>query len=129
MSTTRSPMTPPSPSDGDTSPASLGRKARSLLGGFALAATSLAVAALPPDLTRYQDRSTEVVDSNGRLLRAFTTNDGKWRLKTTADDVDPVYLALLKAYEDRRFDEHPGVDPLAALRAAEQWLSRGRIVS
>ena len=135
MSTTRSPMTPPSPSDGDTSPASLGRKARSLLVGLALAATSLAVAALtldrifPPDLTRYHDRSTEVVDSSGRLLRAFTTTDGKWRLKTTADDVDPVYLALLKAYEDRRFDEHPGVDPLAAVRAAEQWLSRGRIVS
>ena len=26
-----------------------------------------------------------------------------WRLKTTADDVDPVYLALLEAYEDSRF--------------------------
>jgi|FEC22Drversion2_1045045.scaffolds.fasta_scaffold02081_2 penicillin-binding protein 1C len=135
MSTTRSPMTPPSPSDGDTSPASLGRRARGFFVGFALIATSLAVAALaldrifPPDLTRYHDRSTEVVDSNGRLLRAFTTIDGKWRLKTTVDDVDPVYLALLKAYEDRRFDEHPGVDPLAAVRAAEQWLSRGRIVS
>jgi penicillin-binding protein 1C len=128
-------MTPPSPSDGDTSPASLGRKARGLLVGLALAATSLAAGALaldrifPPDLTRYHDRSTEVVDSSGRLLRAFTTTDGKWRLKTAVDDVDPIYLALLKAYEDRRFDEHVGVDPLAALRAAEQWLTRGRIVS
>jgi hypothetical protein len=27
----------------------------------------------PPDLERYQARSTEVVDANGRLLRAFTT--------------------------------------------------------
>ena len=101
----------------------------------ALAATSLAAGALaldrifPPDLSRYHDRSTEIVDSNGRLLRAFTTADGKWRLKTTVDDVDPVYLALLKAYEDRRFDDHWGVDPLAAVRAAEQWIDRGRIVS
>ena len=108
---------------------------RGLLAGLALAATSLAAGALaldrifPPDLSRYHDRSTEIVDSNGRLLRAFTTADGKWRLRTAVDDVDPVYLALLKAYEDRRFDDHWGVDPLAAVRAAEQWINRGRIVS
>jgi penicillin-binding protein 1C len=108
---------------------------RGLLVGLGLTAASLAAGALaldrifPPDLTRYNDRSTEVVDSSGRLLRAFTTGDGKWRLKTTVEDVDPVYLALLKAYEDRRFDDHFGVDPLAAVRAAEQWISRGRIVS
>ena len=108
---------------------------RGLLVGLALAAASLAAGALaldrlfPPDLSRYHERSTEVVDANGRLLRAFTTADGKWRLKTTVDDVDPVYLALLKAYEDRRFDDHWGVDPLAAVRAAGQWIGRGRIVS
>ena len=61
----------------------------------------------PPNLARYHERSTEVVDANGRLLRAFTTTDGMWRLKTTVDDVDPVYLALLKAYEDSRFDSIP----------------------
>jgi len=110
----------------------LGRKAFTIL---SLVAASLAAGALaldrlfPPDLTRYNDRSTEIVDSAGRLLRAFTTADGKWRLKTTIDDVDPTYLALLKAYEDRRFDDHFGVDPLAVVRAAEQWISRGRIVS
>jgi len=106
-----------------------------LLAGFAVAATTLAATALtldrlfPPDLSRYQDRSTEVVDANGRLLRAFTTADGKWRLKTSVDDVDPLYLGLLKAYEDRRFDSHWGVDPLATLRAAGQLAERGRIVS
>src|SRR5262245_29942100 len=133
MSTTRSPMTPPALRA--TSPASLERKMRGVLVAFALAATSLLAGALaldrifPPELARYNDRSTEIVDSSGRLLRAFTTADGKWRLKTTVDDVDPVYLALLKAYEDRRFDDHWGVDPLAAARAAGQWLERGRIVS
>jgi penicillin-binding protein 1C len=106
-----------------------------LLVCFGLIATSLLAGALaldrlfPPDLARYHDRSTEIVDANGRLLRAFITADGKWRLGTTVDDVDPVYLGLLKAYEDRRFDDHWGVDPLAALRAAEQWIKRGRIVS
>ncbi len=108
---------------------------RPLLAGLAVAATTLAATALtldrvfPPDLSRYHDRSTEVVDGNGRLLRAFTTADGKWRLKTAVDDVDPLYLGLLKAYEDRRFDSHWGVDPLATLRAAGQLAERGRIVS
>ena len=108
---------------------------RRVLAVAALAVTSLAAGALaldrlfPPDLSRYHARSSETVDANGRLLRAFTTADGKWRLKTTVDDVDPVYLALLKAYEDRRFDDHWGIDPLAATRAASQWIARGRIVS
>jgi penicillin-binding protein 1C len=108
---------------------------RRFLAVTALVATSLAAGGLaldrafPPDLSRYHERSSETVDANGRLLRAFTTADGKWRLKTTVDDVDPVYLALLKAYEDRRFDDHWGIDPLAAARAAGQWIARGRIVS
>jgi penicillin-binding protein 1C len=110
-------------------------KLRTLFAGIAVAATTLAAAGLaldrafPPDLSRYHERSTEVVDANGRLLRAFTTPDGKWRFKTTVEDVDPLYLALLKAYEDRRFDEHWGVDPVAAMRAAWQLAERGRIVS
>ena len=101
----------------------------------ALAAAVVATAGLaldrifPPDLARYHERSTEVVDANGRLLRAFTTTDGMWRLKTTADDVDPVYLALLKAYEDSRFALHPGVDPLSVVRATGQLIAHGRIVS
>ena len=108
---------------------------RGFLAGAALAAAGLAAAALaldrllPPDLSRYRDRSTEVVDATGRVLRAFTATDGRWRLATRPEDVDPLYLALLKAYEDRRFDHHLGIDPLAAARAGEQWLSRGRIVS
>lgn len=106
-----------------------------LLVGSALAVAVVATAGLaldrlfPPNLERYHARSTEIVDANGRLLRAFTTEDGKWRLKTTIDDVDPVYLALLKDYEDARFDWHRGVDPFAVVRAAYLWISRGHVVS
>ena len=35
----------------------------------------------------------------------------------------PRYLAMLKAYEDKRFDDHSGVDPLALARAALQFAS------
>ena len=44
-------------------------------------------------------------------------------------DVDPGYLKLLLAYEDRRFRSHAGVDPLALGRAALQLVTRGHIVS
>jgi penicillin-binding protein 1C len=80
------------------------RIVRALTAG--LAVTSGALLALdrlfPPDLSRYEAVSVEVLDADGRLLRAFTTADGRWRLKATPAHVDPVYLKLLKAYEDRR---------------------------
>src|SRR5258708_6189047 len=103
---------------------------RSALAVAILATVGLALDRLfPPDLARYLARSTEVVDANGRLLRAFTTEDGKWRLKTAVEDVDPVFLALLKDYEDHRFDTHWGVDPVAVVRAAGLWIARGHVVS
>jgi penicillin-binding protein 1C len=64
-----------------------------------------------------RDGSTIVLDRSGRLLRAFTTQDGRWRLPVEAKDVDQRYLAMLIAFEDRRFLKHHGVDPLATLRA------------
>ena len=101
------------------------------LGGIALfAGALLAIDHLfPPDLTRYEQASVVVTDRDGGILRAFETNDGVWRLPTTAEEIDPRYLALLRAYEDQRFDEHVGLDPLAVARAAWQWASSGHIVS
>jgi penicillin-binding protein 1C len=73
--------------------------------------------------------STTVVDRDGRLLRPYATNEGRWRLPVQADAVDPRFLALLIACEDRRFRDHTGVDPLALARAAGQMASHRRIVS
>ncbi len=73
--------------------------------------------------------STAIVDREGRLLRPYATSDGRWRLPARADDVDPRYLELLIAYEDKRFRGHSGVDPLALLRAGWQILTHGRILS
>ncbi|MFB0490598.1 penicillin-binding protein 1C [Methylobacterium sp. OAE515] len=86
--------------------------------------------ALPPlDLAAASTRSTVVLDRSGTLLRPFATADGRWRLPVTADTIDPRYRAMLVAFEDRRFANHPGIDPVAVLRAAIQWLRNGRIVS
>lgn len=83
----------------------------------------------PIDVAIAHATSRIVVDRDGRLLRPFTTADGLWRLPVDLDQVDKRFIAMLEAYEDRRFDHHWGVDPLATLRAAGQMLRSGRIVS
>src|SRR5215472_14759635 len=71
---------------------------------LALAAASAFVLALgPPPLGKDLEYSTLVLDREGRLLQPFATSDGRWRLPAQPDDVDPRYLDLLFAYEDRRF--------------------------
>src|SRR3954470_21565556 len=83
----------------------------------------------PLNLSVAEKRSTVVLDRDGRLLRPFATPDGRWRLPVATRDVDPRYVAMLKAYEDARFDRHPGVDPLALLRAGAQLVRHGRVAS
>jgi penicillin-binding protein 1C len=84
----------------------------------------------PLPLAQARETSTTIVDRNGKLLRAYAMADGRWRLPVDArTGVDPGYLKLLLAYEDRRFYSHEGVDPLALGRAAFQLVSRGHIVS
>jgi penicillin-binding protein 1C len=84
----------------------------------------------PLPLAQARQISTTIVDRNGKLLRAYAMADGRWRLPVDAKTgVDPGYLKLLLAYEDRRFRSHAGVDPLALGRAAFQLVTRGHIVS
>jgi penicillin-binding protein 1C len=83
----------------------------------------------PAPLGESMQFSTLVVDREGRLLRAFATQDGRWRLPVRVDGVDPRYFEVLLGYEDQRFRRHHGVDPLATLRAIGQLAGNGRIVS
>jgi penicillin-binding protein 1C len=50
-------------------------------------------------------------------------------LAAKPEQVDRRYLEMLIAYEDRRFHDHIGTDPLAMLRAVYQFVSNGGIVS
>lgn len=100
---------------------------------FSLFGVACALAAAdvanPPDLTRYTMLSPEIVARDGTLLRPFLSKDGFWRLKTGPRDVNARYVRLLKAYEDKRFDDHWGVDPAAMARAALQLAGAGHVVS
>jgi penicillin-binding protein 1C len=99
-----------------------------LIGAAAFAAWVISFGPLP--LAQARQISTTVVDRNGKLLRAYAMADGRWRLPVSAKTaVDPGYLDLLLAYEDRRFRSHIGVDPLALGRAALQLITHGHIVS
>ncbi len=93
-----------------------------VLGAFVY---SLGPAPLGEDL----EYSHVVLDRNGKLLRAYATSEGRWRLPETEKNVDPRFIKLLFAYEDKRFRTHHGVDPDALLRAAFQFATNGHIVS
>jgi penicillin-binding protein 1C len=102
----------------------------SLAIGISATVLTIYALSLPPinlDLT--SERSPVVLDRDGRLLRAFTTEGGRWRLPVTSDDVDPRYLEMLLAFEDKRFAQHKGVDLLAVFRSTALALRHGRIVS
>lgn len=112
---------------------------RARLGLAALAVALAAVLALAVGFDRWVattdlpaltiDASTEVLARDGRLLRAYTVDDGRWRLAVATSEVDAGYLAMLIAYEDRRFYDHAGVDPRALARALVQAVVHGRRVS
>ena len=81
---------------------------------------------LPPVLA---ETSVEVLDRDGRLLRGYTVEDGRWRFSVTLDEIDPKLVDMLVAFEDKRFWDHPGVDVIATSRAIYQALRYGRVVS
>jgi penicillin-binding protein 1C len=100
---------------------------------FALIGLLFAVAVVdrlnPLGPTRADDRSVIVTAADGTLLRAFIAKDGAWRLPVKPAQVDPRYLNLLLAWEDQRFADHPGVDPVAIGRAMAQMALEARVVS
>ncbi len=75
------------------------------------------------------ETSVEIRDRRGELLRAYTVGDGIWRLSPDADHVDPGFVQMLVRYEDKRFRDHSGIDPLAFLRAIGQAMWNGKPVS
>jgi len=83
----------------------------------------------PPIPDPMRDGATLVLARDGTPLRAFANAAGVWRYPTTPERVSPHYLEALLGYEDRWFEHHPGVNPLALVRAALQTVRHGEIVS
>lgn len=83
----------------------------------------------PPALHKAYQYSPVLVDRNGEWLAGYTNDQGRWRLQTKLDDIDPVFVEHLLTIEDKRFYYHMGVDPIAIVRAVKSWGQSGRIVS
>ncbi|AJO81626.1 penicillin-binding protein 1C [Pseudomonas sp. MRSN 12121] len=101
-----------------------------MLVGLALlcAALWLADRLWPLPLPR-DDLARVVLAEDGTPLWRFADADGVWRYPVRIDEVSPYYLDALLTYEDRWFYSHPGVNPMALVRAAWQNLAGGRVLS
>lgn len=83
----------------------------------------------PPKLDKCRDCATAFFDKEERLISALLAKDQRWRFKVHLEEIDPLFIKMLVQFEDKRYFYHPGVDPLALLRALGQWLSLGKVVS
>ncbi len=70
-----------------------------------------------------------VVAEDGTPLWRFADRQGVWRYPVTLEEVSPAYIEALLTYEDRWFWHHPGINPLAIMRAVGQNLLQHDIVS
>lgn len=104
------------------------RRARTkiLAGIFVLA--GFAYAFMLPEEIFDKPYSTVLEARDGQLLSAAIAADGQWRFPQQ-DMVPEKFATALIAFEDKRFNYHPGVDPLSLLRAMVQNIREGEIVS
>lgn len=73
--------------------------------------------------------SQQVSARDGSLLRLTLTSDERYRLFVPLDEIPEPMLAATLLQEDRHFFRHPGVNPVALLRALrETYLEGGRRV-
>ena len=72
--------------------------------------------------------SSVVLSREGKLMGAHIARDEQWRFPPV-EHVPEKFATALIAFEDKRFQYHPGVDPLALLRALYLNLSQGKVVS
>ncbi len=73
-------------------------------------------APLDPPETKLTIPGTVVLDAQGTVLQRDGSNG--FRIPVTLDDVAPVVIQATISAEDQRFRRHPGVDPVALVRAA-----------
>ncbi len=107
------------------------RRRPKLIGSAALVVFALwwlRLGPLPGGLLDDPAPSTIVVDRNGVQLYEARSADGTRAVVLTAESLPPMLVAATVAAEDRRYWSHPGVDPIAVLRAARTNLAERSVV-
>jgi len=67
-----------------------------------------------PDKIEY---STIITDNKGEVINAYLTKDQKWRMKTELNEISPLLRKTIIAKEDKYFYSHPGINPVAIVKA------------
>ena len=76
------------------------------------------------------DYSTVILDENNVILKVFLNKDEQWCLPPRQDQIIPEKLKqAVLIYEDKHFYHHPGVNPVALIRALYQNITHREIVS
>ena len=63
------------------------------------------------------------LDRNGKLMRITLTADEKYRLYTPLSEISPTLQQATILYEDKYFKYHPGINPIALVRATINYFS------
>jgi penicillin-binding protein 1C len=109
----------------------LGRAFVVVGGCLGLAVLTFVAWPLPPDLLDAGGTlSVRLSDRNGGLLRELPSrSQDRSQLLPIEHPVPPVLRDAFIASEDRRFEHHPGIDPLAIARALVTNVRQQRVVS
>ena len=75
------------------------------------------------------DYATVVTAKDGTVLQAFLSKDEKWRMMAEPSEISPRLKTAILYKEDKYFYYHPGVNPIAVMRAAVNNVFEGRRTS
>lgn len=73
--------------------------------------------------------STLITDKKGEILHAFLSTDEKWRMFVELKEITPTLRKAILAKEDKYFNYHFGVNPVAIFRAAFNNITKNRRTS
>ncbi len=73
--------------------------------------------------------STLITDKKGEILHAFLSTDEKWRMFVELKEITPTLRKAVLAKEDKYFQYHFGVNPVAIFRAAFNNITKNRRTS
>ena len=101
---------------------------RAMIGIVTIIALAYLLAPKPAMFTGAQF-STAVYDRSGDLLRLTLAQDDKYRLFVPISEISPLLIESTQLYEDRYFEYHPGINPIALIRAAwDTYIAQTRAV-
>ncbi len=107
---------------------SLLKKRNWLLISFLLAVAVLEFSTRLPEPLFNEPVSSVLLDHSNKLLGAHISQDEQWRFPPLTIVPDKFAKSII-SFEDKRFYQHPGVDPLAIARALRLNVQAGHVVS